>query len=271
MIFKITKKEAGLMIKEFICPAFYSSKALKRIKMNGKILVNQVEQTVRYVLQVGDKLEVILPKETTTMQPSKIPLSIVYEDDDFLIIDKQSGIPSIPTKRYPTNTLANALVAYYQEQHIDATVHLVNRLDKDTSGLLLVAKSGYMHHLMSKNIKQVKRTYHCIVEGILQGDGTIHLPIAKKDDSVKRYIADHGKPSITHYRVLQNLKDDTSLVECVLETGRTHQIRVHMAALGHPLVGDTLYGSSKEGSYYLDSVSISFIHPKTNKQIILKK
>lgn len=271
MIFMITKKEAGIMIREFICPAFCSAKALKRIKANGKILVNQVEQTVRYILQVGDQLEILFPEEKTSMVPSTLPINIVYEDDDFLVVDKKQGMPSIPTKRYPTDTLANALVAYYQEHNIVATIHLVNRLDKDTSGLLLVAKSGYMHHQMSKDIKQVTRVYHGIVEGILEGDGTIDSAIAKEENSVKRYISNHGKPAITHYRALKVLSNNTTLVECILETGRTHQIRVHMAALGHPLLGDTLYGSVEEGPYYLESVSLCFVHPRINKRIEIKK
>lgn len=270
MIFTITNKEAGTTIKEYITPVL-SSKALKKIKAKGKILVNNKEQTVRYVLQIGDCLELILPEEKSTMQSSNIPLDIVYEDEDFLVIDKKQGMPSIPTKRYPNDTLANALIGYYQKQNMKATVHLVNRLDKDTSGLLLVAKSSYMHYLLSKDIKQVQRVYHCIVEGRVEGKGTIDLAIAKEETSIKRFIAKHGKPSITHYRGLQYFNNHTSLVECVLETGRTHQIRVHMASLGHPLVGDTLYGSNEEGTYYLESISLSFIHPKTRERIKIVK
>lgn len=257
-------------IKDFLTETPLSKAMIKRIKKDGDFLVNGHHQTVRYQLKKGDLFQIKLPQETTTIKPQKIPLTIIYEDDHYLIIDKQPGMPCIPTKRYPVNTLANALIDYFQQNHIQATVHLVNRLDKETSGYMLVAKDSLSHALLSTDIKQVKRVYHCLVDGFLQGEGTIQKPILRKENSVERYIDDRGKISITHYRVLKHFSHQT-LVECRLETGRTHQIRVHMASLGHPLSGDILYGSHSKQDIYLESVEIQFLHPYTKKQISFQK
>ena len=259
-----------ITIKEYLKALNLSKALICRIKSNGDFLVNGQHQTVRYLLQPQDILEIILPQETSSIIPNDIELNIVYEDQHYLIIDKPSNLPVIPTKRYPDHTLSNGIINYYQKNNIHATVHLVNRLDKDTQGLMLVAKDSYSHYLLSRNIKQVKRVYLCLVDGIMQGQGTINQPIIKDKDSVKRLVDDNGKPSITHYQVIKQL-DNQTLVKCILETGRTHQIRVHLAYLNHPLSGDNLYGSKTNCDIYLDSVELAFINPYTKKKIEIKK
>ena len=226
--------------------------------------------TVRYLLQKDDVLNIIFPLELSCIEPDDIPLKIVYEDEYYLVIDKQANIPCIPTKRYPHHTLANGLIKYFNDHHILATVHLVNRLDKETQGLMLIAKDSRSHYLLSQDIKQVKRVYHCLVEGTLKGEGIIDSPIAKAHDSIKRIISKDGKEARTYYRVLKNIEDKT-LVECILDTGRTHQIRVHLSSIGYPLAGDQLYGAKENTLFYLDSVELSFVHPYTKEFLEFKK
>lgn len=268
--FIIGIEDDEVLLKDFLFKQNLSKKAIKAIKMNGDILVNGNHQTVRYRLKKNDVIELIWPDEISTMEPYEYSLKIIYEDENYLIIDKPAGIPCIPTKRYPNKTIANAIIYYFQMCNLKATVHLVNRLDKDTQGLMLIAKNRQAHYLLSKDIKQVKRVYHCFVEGILKGEGIIDKPIIKDKNSVKRLIDASGKKAITVYRSLK-IFDNKSLIECDLKTGRTHQIRVHLSSIGHPLVGDGLYGSMETKTYYLDSVYLEFVSPFTNKLIQIKK
>jgi 23S rRNA pseudouridine1911/1915/1917 synthase len=265
----VTSKEEGMALREFILLQGISTKALSRIKRDGKIECNKEEKTVRYQVKEQDIIDIIFPLEDSYIEANDIPFTIYYEDDYYMIIDKPSSLPCIPSKRYPTHTLANAIMYYYQKQGIKATVHLVNRLDKDTSGLLVVAKHSLGHHALSKEIKQVERIYYCLVSGILEGEGIIDAPIGKSLDSIKRVIDNRGKKAITRYKTLQHI-DNTTLIECRLETGRTHQIRVHLESLGHPLIGDTLYGNTK-GTFYLESIKVSFVHPFTKEYIEIHK
>ncbi len=259
-----------IILKDYLKTLDISKAMIKRIKNHGDFLVNGQHVTVRYLLQKDDVLDIIFPLELSCIEPDDIPLKIVYEDEYYLVIDKQANIPCIPTKRYPHHTLANGLIKYFNDHHILATVHLVNRLDKETQGLMLIAKDSRSHYLLSQDIKQVKRVYHCLVEGTLKGEGIIDSPIAKAHDSIKRIISKDGKEARTYYRVLKNIEDKT-LVECILDTGRTHQIRVHLSSIGYPLAGDQLYGAKENTLFYLDSVELSFVHPYTKEFLEFKK
>ena len=201
--------------------------------------------------------------------PSK-NLEIVYEDPWLSVINKPAGIPTIPSLRHPEKTLANALIHYYNEHEIASTIHFVNRLDRDTSGLLMVAKYRHIHHLLTKDVKQIKRKYYTLVKGVMEkNSGTVHAPIARESEgNVRRCVRADGDDSITHYQVLE-VWEKLTLVECELETGRTHQIRVHMNYLGHPLVGDTLYDEfalELEEGHLLHSYELSFTHPITKER-----
>lgn len=267
----VSALEDGLLLKEFIRHRGISNKALKRIKLKGKIESNGVEKTVRYVVKAGDCIILTWPKEEVSMLPYEYPLTIYYEDADYLVLDKPKDMPCIPTRRYPDKTLANAILYYYQCRKINSTVHLVNRLDKDTTGLLVIAKHSQAHYELSKDIKQVQRIYHCLVTGKLRGEGVIDVPILSLNKEMRRSIDERGKRAVTKYKVLKNM-DTKTLVECCLETGRTHQIRVHMAHIGHPLVNDAVYGKIEDNEkFHLESVQVCFINPFTNKQIIVRK
>jgi 23S rRNA pseudouridine1911/1915/1917 synthase len=266
----VEQHEQGQLLREFIFEKGISNKALKRIKAHGKIECNNQEVSVRYQVKEKDIICLTFAKESSNMPRSDLPLTVCYEDDDYLIIDKPKNIPCIPNKRYPNATLANAILNYYHTKEINATVHLVNRLDKETSGLMVIAKHSYAHYALSKDIKQVKRIYHCLVEGELEGEGWIEAPILKKLNSIKRCVDSQGKYALTKYKVIEK-KAPFTLVECQLETGRTHQIRVHMAHIAHPLVSDPLYGQVYDADFYLESIYVSFIHPFTGKFIEIKK
>lgn len=275
---EVTKEEDSMLLREYVRKKGVSRAALTDIKFKGgDILVNNNRATVRYVLSQGDKVKVCFPAEQRSeeMVAEEMPLSIVYEDEYVLVINKQPNLPTIPSREHPRGTLANAILAYYDNQGISNTVHVVTRLDRDTSGLLLVAKSRFVHHILSQQQqeKSIKRVYKAIVHGTLkQSRGTVHKPIGRKESSiVEREVRKDGQTAITHYEVEKVLKD-AALVKVILETGRTHQIRVHFSYLGHPLVGDDLYGGKMQyiKRQALHSAELSFFHPFLEKQLTFK-
>lgn len=258
----------GYRIDQYAYALGINQKALKAIKMKGDILVNGIHQSVRYIIHDGDVVTFIYPKEDNHILPVSIPLKIVYEDDYLMVIDKQKDIACIPTRSHIDNTLANAISYYYKINNIPSTVHLVNRLDKETSGLMIVAKYREIHDRMCKDMPHIMRLYHAHVVGEVE-QGVIDLPIYKDGHNMRRIIDERGKQSVTHYKCLK-YKDGISKVQFILETGRTHQIRVHMSSIDHPLVGDSLYGDGN-GEFDLDSVMVSFIHPVTKQIKVIKK
>lgn len=269
----------GLLIRDFLIEhASLSNRLIKKLKAHdGGILVDGVERTVRHILRCGEQLELVFPPEqiSPSLEPVEMPLDIVYEDDFLLVVNKPAGMPVIPSQLHPTGTLANGILHYYLIKEIPYTIHVVTRLDKDTSGLVLIAKHDYSHSLFSnlQRKKEVRRKYIAIVEGILEEKkATIDLPIARRDDSIIERIVDKlGKEAVTYYQVLDE-STDLSVVEVELETGRTHQIRVHFSHLGHPLVGDDLYGGrtdllQRQG---LHCSELHFIHPFTRESLSFK-
>nr|WP_275695611.1 RluA family pseudouridine synthase [Fredinandcohnia sp. SECRCQ15] len=244
-----------------------SKTALTDIKYSGgSILINETNVNVRHLLVNGEKLKLVFPLEHVELMADNILLDIVYEDPYLLIINKKAGIQSIPSREKPRGSLANALIHYYQTIDLHTTVHLVNRLDKDTSGLLLVSKHRHIHHLFSEQQKSgtLKRRYEAIVQGRIVVDcGIIDAPIGRKDDSIiEREVRDDGQNAVTHFQVLNRLEQLTH-VSLRLETGRTHQIRVHLSHLGHPIIGDDLYGGSRHliNRQALHCCELSFWHP----------
>jgi 23S rRNA pseudouridine1911/1915/1917 synthase len=265
----ISEHHEGLMIKEFLKEKEISRVALTDIKFKGgKILVNNTEVNVRYVLKADDIVTVIFPPEypSDAVKGEKIKLEILFEDPFILVVNKPAGMSTIPSREHPRGSLANALVGYYEEIGIRATSHIVTRLDRDTSGIVLIAKHRHVHHLFSKQQQNghVKRTYEAFAEGSLRRDsGSIEEHIGRKADSIiEREVRSDGQYACTHYKVLKRYKEFTH-VELQLETGRTHQIRVHMSFIGHPLLGDDLYGGNllKIERQALHCKHIHFLHP----------
>lgn len=279
MEFKVTKEFEGMTIKDYLQQVHsFSRRILKSIKLDGgAIYVNNIKQTVRYRLKVGDSLTVHLPPETIglRMEPIQMPLTIKYEDEDIFILDKPANIATIPSQKHPINTIANGVLAYYKEQNLPYTVHVVTRLDKDTSGLVLIAKHRYSHSILDRVIKEgkIKRKYTAIVHGHLKNrTGIIDAPIGRKTDSIiEREVRKDGKEAVTHYQVIQQFAN-YAMVEIELQTGRTHQIRVHFSYIGHPLIGDDLYGMKSNiiTRQALHASHLCFDHPFKEKRIAIE-
>nr|WP_304213034.1 RluA family pseudouridine synthase [Fredinandcohnia onubensis] len=272
---KISSRDTGKLIREFLKEQQISKTALTDIKFaGGGIFINDASVTVRHLLMVGEVLKVVFPPEEPSMEllPKNLPLQIVYEDPYVMVVNKPPHQQSIPSRESRADSLANALLFYYHSTGLNATVHLVNRLDRDTSGLLLVAKHRHIHHLLSEQQKagRVKRAYEAIVHGKFDVDsGTIDAPIGRKDDSIiERQVRQDGQRAVTHFRVIQELGEWTH-VRLQLETGRTHQIRVHLSHIGHPIVGDDLYGGEKVdiSRQALHCRELSFWHPMDKEEL----
>ncbi|NWK70907.1 RluA family pseudouridine synthase [Bacillus paramycoides] len=265
----------GILVREFLKTKGISKAALTDIKFHGgAIEVNGEHASVRHKLQAGEELQVFFPVEERSegMIAENITLCIVYEDDAVLVMNKEAYMSTIPSREHPSGSVANALLYHYDKQHLASTVHIVTRLDRDTSGLMLIAKNRFVHHLLSKQHQQkgVKRTYEAIVHGmILEEVGTIDAPIGRKADSIiERTVCEDGQRAVTHFKVMESFPNKTR-VALELETGRTHQIRVHMAHMGHPLLGDDLYGGQRDvmKRQALHSTSLTFYHPILEKEM----
>jgi len=236
---------------------------------SGNILVNGKIVKCGYKLKIGDVIDINLKEKVTSNIPEDIKLDIYYEDDDIIVLNKPSGMVVHPGAGNKTGTLVNALLYYTNGKLSDingeARPGIVHRIDKDTSGLLLVSKTNRAHQILSDDFKnkRVKRKYIALVEGIINENfGKIDAPIARKpDDRVKMVVRENGKRAVTNFKVIKRLNNAT-LIECVLETGRTHQIRVHMAYINHPVVNDPLYGHSFDDyGQMLHAEYIGFVHP----------
>jgi 23S rRNA pseudouridine1911/1915/1917 synthase len=243
---------------------------LATLKAQGKIRVNGQAAHTNYLLQTGDVVTVDLDlDESSHILPQDIPVDVVYEDIDLMVINKPAGMAVHPIKKNLEGTLANAVTYYWSQRGESRLFRPVNRLDKGTSGLVLVAKSQYAHQAMFKQQKQgmVRRCYQALVEGVVQEDeGCIDLPIGRSGpgNTVRREVAPDGKPAVTHFQVIKRYHDAT-LLRLRLETGRTHQIRVHMSYLGHPIYGDSVYGQSSPLITHqaLHAGWLSFLQPRT--------
>lgn len=271
-------EESGVLLRAFLQEKSISKRALTDIKFTGGFLsVNGKEVTVRHVLTAGDRVKVIFPPEVPSegIWAEKVPLDVLYEDDVLIAIGKKAGMNTIPSREHPSGSLAAGLLGLYEERGIAATAHIVTRLDRDTSGIVLAAKNRYMHHLLSEmqKRKQVFRRYEALAEGVFAEEaGLIEAPIGRRDDSIiERMVRPDGQTARTHYRVLKQYSDFAH-IEVKPETGRTHQIRVHMAHIGHPLAGDDLYGGSLETikRQALHCGYLLFSHPLTGERLEMK-
>lgn len=256
-----------------------SREAIQRLIKEGKILVNGKIVKASYKTNIGDIITIEEDvAEETDLKPQEIPINIIYEDDDILIVNKEKGMVVHPGNGNPDGTLANAVVAHCKESlsGIGGKIRpgIVHRIDKDTSGLVIIAKNDSAHINLSNQIqkREVKKTYIALVRGVIkEKEATINMPIGRSTkDRKKMAVIKTGKEAITHLKVLERF-DGYTLIELVIETGRTHQIRVHMAEIGYPIVGDMVYSNGKnpfgvEGQM-LHAQKLEFKHPKTKKEV----
>lgn len=278
-IHKVTIEDEGLQVRDIMRKYFdFSSRLRNRIKRDKLVTLNG-DQTPGWIpTKTGDIIKVTLPDEKSDFEPQNIPIYPVFEDNDMLIINKQPGVIVHPTKGHPSGTIANALMYYMEQTNQSFKIRFVNRLDMDTSGLLVIAKNAYCQNDYTRQMREnlVEKRYVAIVKGIIDSDtGIIDLPIGRPDpENVRRGVMEDGAPSVTHYKVLKRFfKSEYTLVELLLETGRTHQIRVHMSYIGHPVLGDWLYGGDNVlliERQALHAARLSFIHPITKQQIDLE-
>ncbi len=238
---------------------------LKRVE-NG-ILLDGVHVRTIDPVRAGQTLQVTMPDDAVRIEGADIPLEIVYEDEDILVVNKPPYLAVHPSAGKPDPTLANAVVAYFEKAGTPLSFRPLNRLDRNTSGLLLAAKNPHIAFLMRT---AAKKRYYAVVLGELHGSGTIDQPIRIKEGcTITREVGEGGKESITHWEAVAT-NGRVTLVSVVIDTGRTHQIRVHMSWLGHPLVGDTMYGTDETlPRHALHCADMHFTHPMTNDTLSL--
>ena len=281
MDFLVEKDAEGERLDRFLAQkntAQYTRSYIEKIIREGLVLYNDKVAKASIKLKSGDRIHLTEKEaEPLDIRAEEIPLSVVYEDEDLLVINKPRGMVVHPAPGHFSGTLVNAVLAYAGDSlsSINGVYRpgIVHRIDKDTSGLLLVCKNDFSHKALAKQLQEhsITRRYHALCKGhFKEVEGTIDAPIGRDEKNRKQQAINriHGKDAITHFRVLENLRD-ASLVECRLETGRTHQIRVHMKSIGHPLLGDPLYGPKKNPyaiqGQALHAMVLGFVHPRSGK------
>ena len=254
-----------------------SDRLITKLKKANKIYLNDLQTYTKKSLTVGDTVSVLIDfeEDNSNIVASNIPLNIIYEDDYLLVLNKPANIAIHPSILHFDNSLSNGVKFYFDKLGLKKKIRIVNRLDRNTSGIVIFAKNEYIQECLIKQMKtnEFKKEYLAIAKGILESkSGTLNFPIARKEGSIiERTVTSDGDSAITHYDVVKEF-NNLSLVHIVLETGRTHQIRVHFSHIGHPILGDTLYGSPSEliNRQALHSYKLTFIHPVTKKVLSLE-
>ncbi|WP_409022551.1 RluA family pseudouridine synthase [Dellaglioa sp. P0083] len=276
----VIQDETGRLDKVIakLMPEISRSKVQRWIE-SGDILVNGKTEKTKYAVQPGDKINLVEPEPVELdLIPQDIPLDIVYEDDDVIVVNKPQGMVVHPSPGHADGTLVNALLFHSPLSTINGAFRpgIVHRIDKDTSGLLMVAKNDKAHQSLAAQLKAKTniREYIALVhQPIKEESGIIKAPLGRSPkDRMKQAVVKDGRPAVTHFKVEKNY-ENYSLIKCQLETGRTHQIRVHMQYIGHPVVGDPLYGSRKTikgHGQFLHAAKLGFKHPTTGKELIFE-
>jgi len=273
LVYNVDGKETTT-VESFLLAQHFSKKSLVALKhKDGKVLINDKISKLWEKASPGDVVIVAFGEEELNhkLPPHQGLVRILYEDDYLLVVDKPAGLAVMPAGIHSTS-LANIIAYYYESIKLKSTIHFVNRLDRGTSGVVIVAKYRHIHHLMMRQMNSIKRKYYALVEGMLNTeagiiDASIYRPTR---ESILRVVDSLGQRAVTEYKIVKKYPNKT-LVECSLKTGRTHQIRVHMQHLGHSVVDDPLYGDTNEGDHQmLHSYFVNFLHPITGEEIEIK-
>lgn len=279
--YRISDKDAGIRLDRFLSekPELPSRSYLQRLIGEGQVLVDRRPVKSNYRLQAGKEVTVSVPEpKELSVEAEPMDLDILYEDEDVLVVNKPKGLVVHPAAGHEEHTLVNGLLYHCKGRlsGINGVLRpgIVHRIDRDTTGLLLVCKNDAAHASIAGqlSVHSITRRYHAIVHGSLSSDGTVDAPIGRNpNDRMKMAVnPKNGKRAVTHYHVLEPLKNFT-YVECRLETGRTHQIRVHMASVRHPLLGDTVYGPARPpfplDGQTLHAKVLGFVHPRTGEYL----
>ena len=281
MDFIVEDVDAGKRLDSFLAEkntAKYTRSFIGKMIEENLVLYNGKPSKASTKIKTGDRIELFEKEpEPLAVKGEEIPLEIVYEDDDLMVINKPRGMVVHPAPGHTSGTLVNAVLSHAGESlsSINGVLRpgIVHRIDKDTSGLILICKNDFSHKALAKQLEEhsITRRYHAICSGRLKEEqGTVSAPIGRDEKNRKQQAINykHGKEAITHYRLLENLQN-ASLLECRLETGRTHQIRVHMKSIGHPLLGDPLYGPKKNlyaiKGQALHAMVLGFVHPRSGE------
>ncbi len=273
------KVEKESILKDYLLEIGLSRRFCKRVKLYGKMYLNGEEVKNFVTVHSGDIITLeYVEVENEGILSKEVSLDIVYEDDHILIINKPEGVTSQPSRLHYEDNIISYVKSYFQSKKIQSNIHVVTRLDFQTSGLMIIAKDGHTHYLLTKdnnldnnNNNGIEKKYKAIVNGKLdKKEGIIDLPIDRKDpSSILREVSETGKRAITEYKVIKE-KNNKSLVEVKLHTGRTHQIRVHFSTIGYPLIGDKLYGKACE-RLMLHCYYLKFKNPYTDEIIEVKR
>ena len=262
----VTEKENGLTVKDYLAEQGYSTTQIKRFKYGGEIMVNGATVTVRYVLKMGDTLTLATVDRLVTPSFAQETAEVLFVDQYLYVANKPYGVAIHPDRAHKEETFGNMLATNFGSSF---QLRIVTRLDKTTSGLVLGALDEVTAHRLNDLQLQhgIEKNYVALVEGnVLPDSGEIALPLARLDGQNKTVVDDSGKPSSTLYRVMDR-RDNTTLLSVTPLTGRTHQIRAHLAAIGHPIVGDTLYGGCAAKRIMLHCEKLSFLHPYTGERV----
>jgi 23S rRNA pseudouridine1911/1915/1917 synthase len=274
-ILNYTIQENGKTVKGIMSENLNFSRRLsKKLELSDRLYINGRVAKLNKSVSTGDMLSIEFDEDEDEYDAVDIPIDIVYEDNDLLVVNKPPYIVVHPTKSHQNNTIANGVAFYFKQKSIKRKVRLVNRLDMNTSGIVIIAKHPYAHNELANQMKSnsVDKYYYAIVDGIIKDDkGTINEPIARLNpEDIIRVVHPSGKECITHY-IVEKRFNYMTLVKLKLETGRTHQIRVHMKFIGHPIIGDTLYGKESEQitRQALHCYEMKFKQPITREELLI--